>query len=344
MSLLTSEQEKLANRIHKEATIVDFHCDTLKDVVNWPRIRATLSPRRKLGERSDLGHLDLPRLREGGVNCQVFALFATREPRPQSAAIWLIDAFYQSLDENYDKMALALNYSDIKKTESDGKVSGLLSIEGGEPLLGNLASLRMFYKLGVRAMGLTWSLRNELGNGSGERRPTGGLTDFGISVVEEMNKLGMLVDVSHLNDEGFMDVLDSNKGPFIASHSNCRALCDISRNLTDDMIRSLADRNGVMGINFLPFFLVPRNKVQSGESVTVTDLVDHIDHITDLVGPDHIGLGSDYDGIPYPPKGLEDCSKIQNITRELVRRDYPEEDIKKILGGNFLRVIKQVLN
>jgi len=344
MSGMDPSKGREALNLHKEATVIDFHCDTLKEVVEWPRIRASLTPRRKLGEKSELGHLDLPRLKEGGVDCQVFAVFCTREPRPQDAALWLLDAFYQALDGNPDKLMLALNAGDIRKAKAEGKIAGLLSIEGGEPLLGNLASLRMFYRMGVRAMGLTWSWRNEIGNGSGEKRPTGGLTDFGISVVEEMNRLGMLVDVSHLNDQGFWDIVETNKGPFIASHSNCRELCGVSRNLTDDMIRALADRDGVMGMNFLPFFIMPREELQAGKKATVASLVDHIDRIVGLVGPDHIGLGSDYDGIPYPPDGLEDASKVSNITLELVKRDYSDEDIKKILGGNFLRVIEKILH
>ncbi len=341
--VLSPELEKKALALHKEAIVVDFHCDTLKNMVDWPRIRGTLSMRRKLGERSDEGHIDLPRLGEGGVDCQVFAVFATREPRPQNAAMMLLDAFYQSLEENGDRFRLALNSDDIAKANDEGRVAGLLSIEGGEPLLGNLASLRMFYRLGVRAMGLTWSLRNELGNGSNEKRPTGGLSDFGVKVVEEMNRLGMIVDVSHLNDQGFWDVVEINKGPFIASHSNCRALCDTQRNLTDEMIEALAEKGGVMGMNFLPFFLVPRKEVRAGRRATVETVVDHIDHIAELVGADHIGLGSDYDGIPYPPDGLEDASKMPNITLELVRRGYSDDEVKKILGGNFIRVIKKIL-
>jgi membrane dipeptidase len=138
--------------------------------------------------------------------------------------------------------------------------------------------------------------------------------------------------------------VETYKGPFIASHSNCRELCGVSRNLTDDMIRALADRGGVMGMNFLPFFIVPREELQAGKKATVASLVDHIDRIVGLVGPDHVGLGSDYDGIPYPPDGLEDASKVPNITLELVKRDYSDEDIKKILGGNFLRVIERILH
>jgi membrane dipeptidase len=335
--------EKKALALHKEATVTDFHCDTLKFVVEWPMIRGPLPERRRLGERSNSGHIDLPRLIEGGVDCQVFAVFTAREPRPQDAAILLIDAFYQSLDTNRDKLSLVLNLEEIKKANREGKVAGLLSMEGGEPLLGSLAALRVFYKLGIRAIGLTWSNRNELGNGSGESRHTGGLTDFGVSVVEQANKLGMIVDVSHLNDEGFWDVVGINKGPFIASHSNCRSLCNNPRNLTDDMIKALAERGGVMGMNFLPFFLLPREDITSGKKATVKTIFDHIDHIVELVGVDHIGLGSDYDGIPYPPDGLEDTSKMPNITLELVERGYSDDDVKKILGDNFLRVIDTVL-
>jgi membrane dipeptidase len=329
--------------LHKESTVTDFHCDTLKFVVDWAMIRAPLLERRKLGERNSSGHLDIPRLIDGGVDCQVFAVFTAREPRPQDAAILLLDAFYQSLNSNMDKLAFVTNLNEIKKANGKGKVAGLLSMEGGEPLLGSLAALRMFYKLGIRAIGLTWSNRNELGNGSGERRPTGGLTDFGIRVLEEANKLGMIVDVSHLNDEGFWDVAELNKGAFIASHSNCRTLCDNPRNLTDEMIKTLAKHDGVMGMNFLPFFLLPKEELSSGKRATVKTLCNHIDYVANLVGVDHIGIGSDYDGIPYPPDGLEDASKMPNITYELVERGYSDKDVKKILGGNFLRVIDKVL-
>jgi membrane dipeptidase len=258
--------------------------------------------------------------------------------------MWLLDAFYRELDLNKDKLVLALNSKDILKAKKDGKVSAFLSLEGGEPLLGSLAALRMFYKLGVRAMGLTWSLRNELGNGCNEKKPTGGLSDFGFSVVNEMNRLGMIVDVSHLNDEGFWDVVEINQGPFIASHSNCRALCNISRNLSDDMIIALAKKGGVIGMNFLPFFLVPREEILSGKKATTKDVLNHINHIVELVGCDHIGLGSDFDGINSTPIGLENSSKIPNITKELYTFGYSDEEIQKILGGNFLRVINTIIN
>jgi len=329
--------------MHDESTVIDFHCDTLKEVVNWPRIRGQLTTRRDLGVRSSEGHIDLPRLVEGGVTCQVFAVFTAREPRPQDAAMWLTDAFYQALEKNPDKFALALKAKDIEAVKKEGKVAGFLSIEGGEPLLGSLAALRMFYRLGVRAMGLTWTTRNELGNGCGESRPTGGLTDFGLSVVKEMERLKMIVDVSHLNDQAFWDIVEYHKGPFIASHSNCRALCDNPRNLTDEMIKAVAERGGVMGANFLPYFILPREELAAGKKTTVGSLVDHIDRMAEFVGTDHIGLGSDFDGITSTPVGLEDASKMRNITLELCRRGYSDDEVKKILGGNFLRVIRKVV-
>ena len=332
-----------AKKLHEESIVIDFHCDTLKEVVDWPRIRGSLTTRRKLGERSSEGHLDLPRLKEGGVTCQIFAVFTAREPRPQDAAMLLIDAFYRDLEANQKTMIHALRSEDIQRAKRENKIAGLLSIEGGEPLLGNLAALRNFYRLGVRAMGLTWSTRNELGNGSGEQKPTGGLTDFGVSALKEMEKLKMIIDVSHLNDQGFWDLVDYYKGTFIASHSNSRVLCKNPRNLTDEMIKVIAERDGVIGVNFLPYFILNREEITAGKKVTVETLTDHIDYINNLVGSDHLGLGSDFDGIPTTPEGLEDASKLPNITVELVKRGYSDSDISKILGGNFLRVIEKVL-
>jgi len=329
--------------LHNESTVIDFHCDTLKEAVNWPRIRGQLTTRRDLGVRSNEGHIDLPRLMEGGVTCQVFAVFTAREPRPQDAAMWLTDAFYLALEKSPDKLLHATKSGDIEKAKKEGKVAGFLSIEGGEPLLGSLPALRMFHRLGVRAMGLTWTTRNELGNGCGESRPTGGLTNFGLSVVKEMERLNMIIDVSHLNDQAFWDIVEYHKGPFIASHSNCRALCNSPRNLTDEMIEVVGERGGVMGANFLPYFILPREELAAGKKATVGSLVDHIDRMAELVGTDHIGLGSDFDGITSTPVGLEDASKMHNVTLELCRREYSDDDVKKILGGNFLRVIKKVV-
>ncbi len=185
-------------------------------------------------------------------------------------------------------------------------------------------------------VGLVHSLRNLLADGVADNRTKGGLSQFGVEVVEELNRLGMIVDVSHLSDAGFWDVMEISKDPVVASHSNARAVCAHPRNMTDDMIRALAERGGVMGMNFAPDFVHKKKP-------SVETLVDHIDHIVDLVGPEHVGLGSDFDGIPDTPKGLEDASKMPAITEELVKREYSEDYIRLILGGNHLRLLKEVI-
>jgi len=184
---------------------------------------------------------------------------------------------------------------------------------------------------------LTWNWRTPFADGLAAKRSESKLTDLGVEALQEMDHLGIVFDVSHLCDSCFWDVVDVKKGPFIASHSNCRAVCDHPRNLTDDMIRALADHGGVMGMNFAPAFV-------DKEKATVAKLVDHIDHVVDIVGASHVGLGSDFDGIGSTPEGLEDATKMPNITRELVGRGYSDEDIKKILGENHLRVFKEVLH
>jgi membrane dipeptidase len=185
-------------------------------------------------------------------------------------------------------------------------------------------------------VGIVHSLRNLLADGVADNRTKGGLSNMGVEAIEELNRLGMIVDVSHLSDAGFWDVIEISKDPVIATHSNARAVCAHSRNMTDEMIKVLAEKGGVMGMNFAPDFV---HKAKP----SVATLVDHIDHIVDLVGPEHVGLGSDFDGIPSTPQGLEDASKIPAITEELVKREYSEDYIRLILGGNHLRLIKQVV-
>jgi len=185
-------------------------------------------------------------------------------------------------------------------------------------------------------VGLVHSLRNQLADGVADRRTGGGLSELGVQAIEELDRLGMIIDVSHLNDDGFWDVLEQTKNPIIASHSNSRTVCNHPRNMTDEMITALAENGGVMGMNFAPSFV---HKTDA----TLEAVIDHIDHIVDLVGPDHVGLGSDYDGIPSTPRGLEDVTKMPDITRELVKREYSREDIQKILGGNHLRLFKKVI-
>jgi len=284
--------------------------------------------------------VDLPRLMAGGVDLQVFALWV--DPRQRRSGftvrcLELLEAVRQAVDAHPDRLQLVETRRDLDEVQRSGKIGVLLSIEGGECLEGSLTALRAFRRLGVRALGLTWNLRNDLGDGVGQAESRGGLTAFGRQVVHELNRLGMVVDVSHLSEAGFWDVLEVSSQPVIASHSNARAVCDHPRNLTDAQIRALAQMGGVMGMNFCPEFVV------SDGSPTVEDVVRHIDHIVSLVGPDHVGMGSDFDGIDGTPVGLEDVSRMPAITEALLARGYDEDSVRKIMGGNFLRVFQQVL-
>jgi len=332
---LTKAQEERAMRLHNEAIVVDTHCDTLGHFLrqSWPR-----RPPRKLGERSDQGHIDLPRLVEGGVTCQTFAMYTGNKaivPEATLRALQMVDVFYSEIEAN-DGIVSVTTSDEIVAAKEEGKAAGLLSMEGAEPLMGDIGLLRVFYKLGVRMLSFAWNYRTPFADGLNAKRAESKLPDLGVQALEEMGRLGMVFDVSHLSDSNFLDVAEVMKGPFIASHSNCRDVCDHPRNLTDDMIRALADHGGVMGMNFAPAFVAKEN-------ATVENVVDHIDHIVDLVGPEYVGLGSDFDGIGQPPAGLEDVSRMPNITRVLVKREYSDDDILDILGGNHMRVFKEVL-
>lgn len=330
-------------RLHFNAVVFDTHCDTLKCLSPYfTSFRDSMWSDRSsigLGGRSDVGHVDIPRLKEGGVDCQVFAISSLRERNPPFAlrtALHMLDIFYSECLKNEDSITPTTSYQDIMKALDQGKTAALLSIEGADVIEGDLGVLRIFYRLGVRMVGLVHSLRNQLADGVTDSRTGGGLSELGVKVVEELNRLGVLIDVSHLSDAGFLDIIEVTTEPIMASHSNSRAVCGHARNLTDDQIRALADRGGVMGINFSPNFIHPTR-------ADVISVVDHIDHIVKLVGADYVGLGSDFDGIRGTPMGLEDVSKMPNITLELVHRGYSEGEIRKILGENHLRVFKDVV-
>jgi len=327
--------------LHESATVVDAHIDTLLDIMVPPARPSKLPTPRKFGERSTTGHVDLPRLLEGGVDLQVFAAYIQPEYKIERAlhrVTQLIDLFHQTVSMHQDKLLLFTKVSDVYEAERRRKVAAMLSIEGGEAVEADLGVLRMLYRLGVRAMTLTWNERNQIADGAAEGRTKGGLTSFGVELVSEMNKIGMVIDVSHISDAGFFDVIETSNAPIIASHSNCRALCNHRRNMTDQMISRLAEKDGVMGTNFAPAFVDEKK-----ENVTLERVLDHVDHVTKLVGVDHVGLGSDFDGIESTPKGLEDVTRLPYFTEGLVKRGYREEDIFKILGGNFLRVFKEVI-
>jgi membrane dipeptidase len=330
-------------RLHRQCLVVDTHCDTLKCLLpQFTRPRDSMwEDRSKLGfgKRSKLGHIDLPRLKDGGIDCQVFAISSERDPTPAyplRTAMEMIEAFYTEC-ERYPKLVQPVtSHAEIMEANEEGRIAAMLSIEGADVLEGRLSMLSVYHRLGIRMVGLVHSLRNLLADGVADNRTKGGLSQFGVEVVEELNRLGMIVDVSHLSDAGFWDVMEVSKDPVVASHSNARSVCGHPRNMTDDMIRALAERGGVMGMNFAPDFVHQKDP-------SVETLVDHIDHIVDLVGPEHIGLGSDFDGIPDTPKGLKDASKMPAVTEELVKRGYSEDYIRLILGGNHLRLIEKVV-
>jgi len=315
-------------KLHQESIVVDAHCDVLT---------ALEQQGRRLGEHSQKGHADLPRLKQGGVNVQFFAAFISPDDRPQATvrALVLIDRFYAALAENAREIAPAKNFSEIQEALAGGKIAALLTIEGGEALCGRIEVLRMFYQLGVRVLTLTWNHRNEIGDGVFEERTKGGLTRFGAAVVAEMNQLNMLVDVSHLAEAGFWDVLAASRKPVIASHSNCRRVCDHPRNLTDEQIKAIARNGGVIGLCFYPALVHPAEP-------NLDRLVAHVEHIAGLAGIDYLGLGSDFDGFQGALPGLEDAGCLPVLTEALLRRGYREEEIRKILGGNFLRLLKEL--
>lgn len=316
-------------QLHFSTIVVDAHIDTILDIA---------AGRRRLGERSTSGHADLPRLQEGGVNVQVFAHFIEPDYKPDRSLprfLQLLDVFLREAEENDHFMQVVSGFHDLQQAVQAGKLAAVISVEGGEALAGSIEVLRIFHRLGVRSLGLTWNESNDIADGIDAGPAAKGLTNFGRRVIQEMNRLGMLIDVSHLAEPGFWDVIHLSNKPVIASHSNARAVCDHVRNLNDDQIKALAENGGVMGLNFCPPFIDPGH-------ATIDRLVDHVDHILDLVGDDHLGLGSDFDGIMSTPTGLEDVSKLPRLTEKLLSRGYKEETVRKILGKNFLRVFKEV--
>lgn len=318
------------SRVHENLFVMDAHCDTALLLAEG----ATLQPRGKTK-----GHVDLPRLRQGGVNVQIFALWVHHERYRFTAVqrcLTLLDAVWREL-ENNPQLYPVLAPADFQRSQAEDKVGILLSIEDGAALGGSLAVLRMFYRLGVRALGLTWNGRNELADGVGVSSRPGGLTSFGREVVAEMERLGMVIDVSHLAEPGFWDVFDLASKPFIASHSNARAICDHPRNLTDAQIKAVAEKGGVIGINFFSSFLTTRN------DASIDDVVGHIEYMFDLVGPDYVGIGSDFDGISKTPSGLQDVSCLPTLSEALLKRGHTMETVAKVMGENFRRVFAEVM-
>jgi len=310
--------------------LIDFHCDTiyslLKDMNNHNLLKNNLS-------------VDIEKMKKGNSLAQFFALYIdrTQTDNPLDTCLKMLDRFYLELSQNKDSITLATNYRDINKNKNKGKISAFLTIEGGEALNGNLYNLRNFYRLGVRLITLTWNFPNELGYPNCKPEFVyRGLSSFGQELVHEMNNLSMIIDVSHLSDKGFYDVSRLSKKPFVASHSNSRAVTNHPRNLTDQMIKILAEKGGVIGINFEKSFL--------GENIPakVSDILLHIKHIKNVGGIDVIGIGSDFDGIDLPSE-IADTSEMDKLYYELNKNGFSDDDIEKIFYKNILRVIKDVL-
>jgi membrane dipeptidase len=371
--------------LHRDAAVVDMHCDTIRRAMAGEDLAKDLPAR----------HIDIPKLERGGVDLQVFACFAPppqndlEKGRSANGVFAQIEAVHKLVDANPDKLALVTSLQEAGAARNAGKIGVLIAIEGGYAIENDLVLLREFYRAGVRLMTLTHWTATDWADASGDPQPVhGGLTELGKEVVAEMNRLGMIIDVSHAADSTFWDVLKASKAPVVASHSCCRALAPHFRNLSDEMLKALAEKNGVVGINFYPGFFRPEfdkaesevmAKVAAAQGlpadwaaidllepavqqkffadfnarwaelrktlpvVDVKTVVDHIDHVVKVTGDcDHVGLGSDFDGISITPTGLENAGMLPNITKELVRRGYKAADIRKILGGNFLRVFGAV--
>jgi membrane dipeptidase len=313
--------------LHAKHPVVDGHADSILQVVLGERT---------LVERSDKGHLDFPRARAGGLAATIQTAWPDPVYYPVAArrVLAMLDKLLDQVEASGGDARLAVTAADVHAAHAEGRLAVILNVEGAEALHGELAVLRVLYRLGVRVLQPVWNHRNEAADGvfSGG---AGGLTNFGRDLVREMNRLGVALDLSHLNAAGIADVLELSEDPVLFTHGNCRALFDFPRNLSDDQIRALADHGGVFGISVVDGFMGQ----QQGD---VTRTADHLDHAVQLVGPDHVAYGSDFDGTSRLPTGLESVDLLPNLTAELLSRGYDESSLAKILGGNYLRVFEAV--
>jgi membrane dipeptidase len=364
-----------ALRIHQEAILIDGHND-----LPWQfREKADLSfDRLDIAKPQPRIHTDIPRLRKGGVGAQFWSAFVPVESMKKGTAVRetleQIDVIHRMVREYPDTFAMAYGVDDILRIRKQGKIASLIGVEGGHSIDNSLAVLRMLYALGARYMTLTHSSNLDWADSATDKPLHHGLTPFGERVVQEMNRLGMLVDISHVSAETMKHAIRVSRAPVIASHSSAYALAAHPRNVPDDVLRLVKANGGVVMVNFFSGFIVPegaratrqmfqvvrelREKYPAEEDFrmaleqwrkenpfptgSVHTLVDHIDHIVKVAGVDHVGLGSDYDGINAVPKQLEDVSCYPYITQELLNRGYSREDIHKVLGGNLLRAFRQV--
>jgi len=365
-----------ARKLHFSSIVVDTHDDTTQRF---------LDGKFDLGAGHTDGSIDIPRMREGGLDAIFFSIWIPSKITGREAvsrALAQIAAVREQVRAHPKDLVLATTAAEVRAAYKQGRIAALMGVEGGHMIDSDLDVLRNFASLGVRYMTLTHSGNDEWADSSTDTPAHNGLTDFGKEVVREMNRLGIMVDISHVSDKTFYDALEVSKAPMIASHSSCRVLCDVPRNMTDQMMKDLAAKGGVMQINYHVGFLsqefrnaekanpeinkaigeevqkrcggdeacqllegdrLTREHVERGELPRVDwkKIIEHVDHAVRVAGVDHVGLGSDFDGANMP-YGMEDASKLPKITDALLKKGYSEDDVKKILGENTLRVMAEV--
>jgi membrane dipeptidase len=372
-----------AREIHNSALVIDTHADTPQRFLDENYDIGSTDP-------NDTGHISLDKAKAGNLGAEFFSIWVepgTNQGHFARHTLALIDSVYEQAARHPDRMMLAFSVADIERAHREHKLAALLGIEGGHSIENDIHLLRDFYRLGVRYMTLTWSNTNEWADSSGDINDPkvehhNGLTEGGKQIVLEMNRLGMLVDISHVADKTFYDTISVTKAPIIASHSSARALTNHPRNMTDDMLRAVAKNGGVVQVNFYSAFIdenyrkaaeaqskdrdaaikafVDQRKA-AGQPLTYIDedrigrewaakiprpplssLIDHIDHIAKVAGVDHVGVGSDFDGVSgATPQGIDSAADLPKITQALLDRGYSADDIRKILGGNLLRVFRE---
>jgi membrane dipeptidase len=342
MSALATVSRSLRERalaLHADSLVIDLHADTFISVryANEDLSRRHAEP---LGWAPFMMHCDLPRWRAGGLKGQGLGVVATklmtREPRAH--ALETIRLMHETCAKNEDDMAIVRSPDELLRAVAEGKLAGFIGLEGAHMYEGDLAAVEQFHRLGVSYVTLCHFFPNELVSSSIEKKPlVPGVTPFGRDVIRELNRLGTLVDLAHVHTASFDAALEASTAPAIVSHGACRALRDHHRNVTDDQLRALAKKGGVVGVIFFPFFL------SKNPFVGIERLVDHIEHIAKTVGVEHVALGSDWDGFVWMPRGLGDAAALPRLTVELLRRFDDEEAVRGILGLNFLRCWRRAL-
>ena len=364
-----------ARKLHFSSIVLDTHDDTTQRF---------FSKDFDIAKRNADGSIDIPRMKEGGMNAIFFSIWIdgrTMGPPAIQKALDQIDAVHENVRRNSKDMMFCRTADDVRRAHAQGKIAALIGVEGGHMIGNDIRMVRIFGDLGVRYMTLSHFYNDEWADSSTDKPAHNGLTDHGKDIVREMNRQGIMVDISHVSDKTFYDALEVGKAPLIASHSSCRALCNHVRDMSDDMIKALAAKGGVIQINYEMSFIdqpykdasdklsggvvamIDQLKKECGDDeacmgkkmnemqqkavaegrlphVSWERIIDHIDHAVKLVGADHVGLGSDFDGASMP-EGMEDASKLPKITEALMRKGYKDDDIRKILGGNILRVMEQ---